>query len=599
MNKWIVAGLLALGMAGFFPSSGKAETVDEITLVVDQESMTRGELEESIDAYFAVRSQKPAAPGSAAYLEAKKQVEDNFIQEVVLAEEADREKIEVSDSDVEGQVNQEIEGMKRNFSTDEEFQEGLHKEGITLEDLKQDTRDRMLRRIKAGRVLHTKQEALPSTAVVTDQQVRDYYQKHPQDYEQAKFSIILFGAGAKASAAKRAQAEKQAQSVLAELKNGADFAAEAKKYSEDSGTRDNGGEVGTVYRSDMDPELAKGIFAMKAKSLGIVTGAEGYYVVQLEFKGTADYAAVASGIKDHLQKTGQSDAMEQWIDQLKAKAYIMEDGKVVVYKAKPLEPVTASSTSPSSNTSSNLSTAQNAPATVASEPATEEDSDLPPVVEYPTLPDADSWTLTAKFNGINYNTQDLGDFYGFSVNSNQNFPFGFGLNFAADLALDPTFQAGVEAEFLRKTVETINHSGETDLWNSAVLGPALHAKLLIPLDEGTNFDLSLSGGYYFLVGAGVTVSGPVTENMEASCSSFGGVASADFEFFTDSSKNTSIDFGLAYRYLKFTNLSTNVTTANPLNYASPLQNANGGNASIDYSGIEVGLGLRFYLGKGD
>jgi hypothetical protein len=37
-------------MAGFFPSSGKAETVDEITLVVDQESMTRGELEESIDA---------------------------------------------------------------------------------------------------------------------------------------------------------------------------------------------------------------------------------------------------------------------------------------------------------------------------------------------------------------------------------------------------------------------------------------------------------------------------------------------------------------------------------------------------------------------
>jgi hypothetical protein len=56
---------------------------------------------------------------------------------------------------------------------------------------------------------------------------------------------------------------------------------------------------------------------------------------------------------------------------------------------------------------------------------------------------------------------------------------------------------------------------------------------------------------------------------------------------------------LAYRYLKFTNLSTNVTTANPLNYASPLQNANGGNASIDYSGIEVGLGLRFYLGKGD
>src|SRR5208282_829224 len=197
MNKWIVAGLLTLGMTFFIPLSGRAETVDEIAMVVDQESMTRGEMEESIDAFFAVRNGKTPAPDTPEYLDAKKQVEGNFIQEVVLAEEADREKVEVSDSDVEGQVNQEIQNMKRNFATDEEFQEGLRKEGITLDDLKQDTRDRMLRRIKAGRVLHAKQEELPSAAIVTDQQVRDYYQKHPQDYEQAKFSIILFNADAK------------------------------------------------------------------------------------------------------------------------------------------------------------------------------------------------------------------------------------------------------------------------------------------------------------------------------------------------------------------------------------------------------------------
>jgi parvulin-like peptidyl-prolyl isomerase len=522
-------------------------------------------------------------------------VEDNFIQEVVLAEEADREKMEVSDTDVEGQVNQEIEGMKRNFPSDEDFQEGLRKEGITLDDLKQDTHDRMLRRIKAGRILHYKQEELPSTAVVTDQQVADYYQKHPQDYEQAKFSIVLFNADAKASAAKRAGAEKQAQAVLADLKKGANFADEAKKYSEDSGTRDNGGEVGTVYRSDLDPELAKGIFTMRAKGLGIVKGAEGFYVVKLESKGTAGFASVASGIKDHIQKTGQSDALQQWIDLLKAKAYIMEDGKVVVFKAKPLTP----SSAPVAVASSNAAPGTSSPATASSGASTEEDSDLPPMVEYPTLPDADSWTLTAKFNGIDYSTKDLGDYYGSTANSNQDFPFGFGLNFAADLALDPTFQIGVEAEFLRKTVETVSRSGNTEQWNSAVLGPALHAKLLIPLDEGTNFDLSLSGGYYFLVGAGVTVSGSVTENMNTSDSSLGAVAGADFEFFLDSSKNTSLDLGLSYRFLRFNNLPTTVTAGDPSKFPSPLLNADGSNAAIDYSGIEVGLGLRFYLGKGD
>ncbi len=591
-----------MGTVLFFPRFVMAETVDQITLVVDQDSLTQGELEESIDAFFAVKGDKTPSAGSPAYLDAKKQVEDNFIQEVVLAEEADREKMEISDSDVEAQVNQEIEGMKRNFATDEEFQAGLTKEGITLDDLKEDTRERMLRRIKAGRVLHFKQEELPSTAVVTDQQVADYYQKHPQDYEQAKFSIILFNADSKASASKRAGAEKQAQAVLADLKKGADFASEAKKYSEDSGTRDNGGEVGTVYRSDLDPELANGIFAMRVKGLGIVNGAEGIYVVRLESKGPADFASVASSIKEHLQKTGQSDAIEQWIDQLKAKAYIMEDGKVVVFKPKPASPAAPSTagTTPASKTAALPAAGESSPATVASEASTEEDSDLPPMTEYPTLPDADSWTLTAKFNAINYNTTDLSDYYGSSVNSNQSFPFGFGFNFAADLALDPTIQIGVEAEFLRKTVENVEQAGVTQMWNSAVLGPALHAKLLIPLDEGTNFDLSLSGGYYFLAGAGVTVAGGgVTENMDASSSSFGAVAGADFEFFVDSSKSTSFDLGFDYRFLRFTNLATNVTTGSAINFPSPLLNADGSQAAIDYSGIEVGLGLRFYLDKGD
>lgn len=336
MNKWFMAGLLALGCSGSTRLPAAAETVDEIALVVDQDSMTRGEVEESIEALYTMKNEKTPPPGTPDYLEAKKQVMDNFIQEVVLAEEADREKVEVSDTDVEGQVNREIDGMKHNFPTDEEFQEGLRKEGITLDDLKQETHDRMLRRIKAGRVLHEKQSELPSGAVVTDEQVAAYYHQHPQDYEQVKFSIILFNADSTASAEKRAGAEKQAQSVLSEIKKGADFAVEAKKFSEDTGTRDNGGEVGTVYRSDLDPELAKGIFSMPEKGLGIVHGAEGYYVVKVEFKGTAEYKSVAAGIKDHLEKSGQSDALQQWIDQLKAKAYIMEDGKVVAFKAKPL-----------------------------------------------------------------------------------------------------------------------------------------------------------------------------------------------------------------------------------------------------------------------
>jgi len=144
----------------------------------------------------------------------------------------------------------------------------------------------------------------------------------------------------------------------------------------------------------------------------------------------------------------------------------------------------------------------------------------------------------------------------------------------------------------------VNGSNDIELWNSGVLGPALQVKLLIPLDEGTNFDLSLAGGYYFLVGAGVTISGTSPSNMTTSASSFGGVGGVDLEFFLDSSKNTSLDLGLAYRLLSFSDLTPTITAGNP-NDASPLPNADGSKAVIDYSGIEMGVGLRFYVGKGN
>src|SRR5579872_2328221 len=247
----------------------EAKIVDEIAVVVDHDSMTRGELEEAIQAYFFSLygpKFKIPAPQTPEFQNAKKDVVEGFIREVLLAEEADREKIEISDGEVDHEVNNEIENMKKGYS-DQDFSDELKKEGITVEDLKQDTHDKLLRRIKANRALRMKQQEFPTSAVVSDEAVRQYFSEHPRDYEQVKFNIILFRVSPKSKPVEVKEVETQSRNVLKELQGGADFAAYAKKYSEDQGTADKGGAVGTVFRSELEPQLAKGVFSIPEKGL--------------------------------------------------------------------------------------------------------------------------------------------------------------------------------------------------------------------------------------------------------------------------------------------------------------------------------------------
>src|SRR6185369_13489658 len=95
-------------------SPAASKTVDQTYLVVDQADLTRGEFEESIQALFQAQGILKVPPvGSAEYEKARKEIEEDFIREVVLSEEADRMKIPVTDAEVDHMVDQQIDTMKK------------------------------------------------------------------------------------------------------------------------------------------------------------------------------------------------------------------------------------------------------------------------------------------------------------------------------------------------------------------------------------------------------------------------------------------------------------------------------------------------------
>lgn len=595
-NRNFLARLIffAAGLALFCTSSlASGKPVDEISLVVDQESMTSGEMEESIQAFYLSQRMTPPAKGSAAYEKTKKEIVEGFVREVLMAKEADRMQIEVSEGEIDHEVNREVENMKKGFPTEQDFEEEMKKEGISLDDLRQDIRAKLTRRIKANRVLRQKQQDLPGTANVSDEDARKYFEKHTGDYEKVNFAIILFRIPAGSKTAYAAEVQAQAQGVLKELQGGANFAAYAKKYSEDQGSAEKGGEVGTVYRSQLEPKLAKGIFAIPAKGMGIVKAADGVYIVKVESKGKADYASVASEIKSHLRGGKKETGLKQWLDNLKKNAYIVLDGKPISTASIREEEEEKGTATPPSDT-----------ATPGDNSAAAKDTDETPKGEvYPSLPPGGTWTLSVGGTGFSYGTQDIGNFYGATADAKQGFPFGFGIQGGIDYAFEPTIQAGLLFEVLTKVPENVSRAGNNEQWSASTLGPSLSAKLLIPLDESTNFILSGAGGYYFMNGSSIRITGPsLGEMANLGGESWGGQAGAAIEMFLDSKRDTSIALGGGYRYLQFTPVTTNVvigTNGNPVSFGSTLMNSDGTPGIIDFTGIHVDATIRFYLGKND
>lgn len=178
----------------------------------------------------------------------------------------------------------------------------------------------------------------------TQQEVQNYYNAHQSEYqvpEQAKSRHILIklapGADAKTDAAAKAKAE----DILKQIKNGGNFAELAKKYSDDPGSKDSGGELGFAQRGRMVPEFDKAIFTQKIGDTEIVKSQFGYHIVQVEERQpahTQTLAEVTPTIQATLSRDKISQAEENYAKQLTAEA--MKNGLEKTAAAHHLEVVT-------------------------------------------------------------------------------------------------------------------------------------------------------------------------------------------------------------------------------------------------------------------
>jgi len=121
---------------------------------------------------------------------------------------------------------------------------------------------------------------------VTDEESKKFYQENASKFqgdEQRRASHILIGFGASPTPASKAEAKKKAEQVLAEVKkNPAKFADLAKKYSQDPGSGEKGGDLGLFARGAMVKPFEDAAYSMKVGDVsGLVESQFGYHIIKL------------------------------------------------------------------------------------------------------------------------------------------------------------------------------------------------------------------------------------------------------------------------------------------------------------------------------
>ena len=165
---------------------------------------------------------------------------------------------------------------------------------------------------------------LRQNAQVSDADLKAQYQQNIQQYEVPNRvhaeHILLMTVGK--TDAEIEEIHQKAEDVLKQAKKGTNFEELAKKYSEDPGSKDKGGDLGWITQGQTVPEFEKTAFGLdKGKISDLVKTQYGFHIIKVLDKETAHtkpFEEVKDSIRTPLLLTKTDKMASDEADQLSA-----------------------------------------------------------------------------------------------------------------------------------------------------------------------------------------------------------------------------------------------------------------------------------------
>ncbi|VYT98298.1 peptidylprolyl isomerase [Clostridium tertium] len=317
-KKIIAAGALsifAFSAVGCEMIQKTPEAIKKTVLAkVGDLKVTRGEVDEIADPYLKQYGEDyDTNPDLAEQVKTlRTQALNLLVEQKLMIKKAQELDVEPTQEEIDTEVQKYMESLKESLGGEEAFNKALEDAELTLDEYTAQLNESIKNNLATTNVTNE----LFKDINISDEEIKAYYDGHLDSFKQANVSHILI------------KDEAKAKEIRERAVNGEDFAALAKEFSEDTGTKEKGGSLGvTTYdTTSYVQEFTDAFKKLKDGEISdLVKSTYGYHIIKVTDYKEKTLDEAKESIKTTLENEKKNElyesSVEQWKKDFKVKTY--------------------------------------------------------------------------------------------------------------------------------------------------------------------------------------------------------------------------------------------------------------------------------------
>ncbi|MFC1733529.1 peptidylprolyl isomerase [candidate division KSB1 bacterium] len=218
----------------------------------------------------------------------KCQILENFLFQKLLLNQAQLDSMEVTDEQVESELDRRLRYYIYQFGSREKFEEFYKK---SVEEFKEEFKETIREQLLVQRM----EAVITENVSVTPSEVKAYFNDIPEDsipFIESEYEIGQIMKIPPVSETEKTKAFEKLNLLRKRILDGEDFEALAGLYSDDPGSAEQGGKLPTFGRGEMYPEFEAVAFSLKSGEVSeILETKVGLHIIQM-IKRKGEYVDV-------------------------------------------------------------------------------------------------------------------------------------------------------------------------------------------------------------------------------------------------------------------------------------------------------------------
>lgn len=264
------------------------EIVDQVAAVVGDSVILYSEVLEGLQQRRAeLEAAGEPLPTEPEELEALElELLEGLINNQLLLQAAQADTmVSVTDDMVERAFESEWQTRVQQLGGEDNLRQALAQQGQSLADFRAGMREQARRNLLVGQFFELRQREA-GTIAVDESEVEEYYEREQDSFPQRPPSVTLHQAfiAPQPTEASMAEARTEVERILGMLEEGDDFAELARRFSDDPGSAEGGGELGWLRRgAGLEQPFEESAFQLReGQVVGPVETSRGAHIIRVD-----------------------------------------------------------------------------------------------------------------------------------------------------------------------------------------------------------------------------------------------------------------------------------------------------------------------------